>query len=86
MSQHHFIRITGPETGWLYIPGEVRNVPAFINELVPTDYLPYSEGIKVLHPITHDQYTAIYVMASYGLDPADLIQSVLYDVLGGENA
>lgn len=78
------IRVSGPETGWLYVLGKVSGAPVFINELILSDYSPFSVSNEVLHPISTEQYNSIYVTASYGLDPTALIQSILSDVLGGE--
>lgn len=79
MNNRHFIRVLG-EIGWIYVLGFVDGKPAFLNPLVPGDYLLYVNGHQDMKPIAWEQYMEIYEALCNGFDPAATIQNVIQSI------
>jgi hypothetical protein len=76
IQNQYFIRIRG-EVGWVYVLGYVDGQSAFVNELVPGDFILYVNGHSIMRPITWEQYKEIYDALTAGSDPTAIINKVL---------
>lgn len=79
MQNHYFIRIRG-EVGWVYVLGYVDGQSAFINELVPGDFILYVNGHSFMRPITWKQYKEIYDSLTDEIDPAAIVSKTLQNI------
>lgn len=76
IQNHYFIRIRG-EVGWIYVLDFIKGKSAFINVLVPGDYILYVNGHSIMEPITLGQYMAISDTLTDGSDPSAIIGRML---------
>lgn len=76
---HYFIRTHG-EVGWIYVLGFFDGQSAFINEMIPGDYILYVNGHDQMRPITFEQYMRIYEALIDGRDPASFIVEALESI------
>ncbi|CAM3830611.1 hypothetical protein ACFW4G_28050 [Paenibacillus lactis] len=79
IQNHYFIRIHG-EVGWIYVLGFIDGQSAFINPLVPGDYVQYVNGHHLMRPITLEHYSGIYEALSDNRDPVMVIEEVLRSI------